>query len=121
MGTLVQHSIYYGERYPIPAPQCHQTDRCSFGPTPYAGKLLQGKSHRSLAKDLAKGIIDEYLSVPSLSNKKASHYVDGTYIYVISLGLIWHGFHDVIKQSSGQRNGSSMGSVQFYLQGTSSN
>ena len=71
----------------------------------YAGKLQQASQHRQLA-ELAKGIMDTYISIPNMSDKRSPDSTDTVYLYateIITLGLLWHGFHDAIKEGDGDR------------------
>ena len=71
----------------------------------YAGKLQQASQHRQLASELAKAIVDKYVSIPNMTDKKAPNSTETVYLYaaeVITLGLLWHGFH-AIKEGDGVR------------------
>jgi len=72
----------------------------------YAGKFQQASQHRQLASELAKVIVDKYVSIPNTTDKKAPDSTDTVYLYateVITLGLLWHGFHDAMKEGDGDR------------------
>ena len=72
----------------------------------YAGKFQQASQHRQLTSELAKVIVDKYVSIPNMTDKKAPDSTDTVYLYateVITLGLLWHGFHDAIKEGDGDR------------------
>ena len=54
--------------------------------------------------ELSKAIVSTYLQVPQSATQMASE--DGIYIYaleVFSLGMLWHAFHDAIKEGDGER------------------
>ena len=75
-------------------------------PILYAGKLQQASQHRQLASELAKAIVDKYVSIPNMTDKKAPDSTDTVYLHateVITLGLLWHGFHDAIKEGDKER------------------
>lgn len=69
----------------------------------YAGKVFQASSS---VTDLAKVIVDKFVKLPDSSNTATSDCTDGVLAYateVISLGLLWHGFHDAVKEADGER------------------
>ena len=73
----------------------------------YAGKFQRASQHRQLVSELAKAIVDKYVSIPNMTDKKVPDSTDTVYLYateVITLGLLWHGFHDAIKQGDGGKD-----------------
>ena len=75
-----------------------------------AGKVLQlqtANSYKSVF-DLAESIVDKYVRLPktSTTTQSADQCQDGVYVYateLLSLGLLWHGFHDAIKEGDRER------------------
>ena len=71
----------------------------------YTGKLQQASQHRQLASESAKVVVDKYVSIPNMTDKKAPDSTDTVYLYatkVITPGLLWCGFHDAIKEGDGE-------------------
>ena len=66
--------------------------------------LMQKKPH-SLAS-LSKEIIEEFIHLPNISNKPTPESDDTIKFYateLLSLGLLWHGFHDAVREADGDR------------------
>ena len=56
--------------------------------------------------ELAKEIVERYTTFNRADAAKPKSYEDEVYLYateVLSLSLIWHGFHDAIKEADGDR------------------
>ena len=57
--------------------------------------------------NLATAIVEKYICLPRADNETIpKECKDGVFLYaseLLSLGLIWHGFHDAIKESDGER------------------
>ena len=69
-----------------------------------AGRVLQDQNPTSCVHDLAKSIVDKFVHLPSTTPKADCN--DGVYIYateLLSLALLWHGFHDATRESDGDR------------------
>jgi len=72
----------------------------------YAGKFQQASQYRQLTSELANVIVDKYVSIPNMTDKKAPNSTDTVYLYattVITLGQLWHGFHDAMKEGDRDR------------------
>lgn len=57
-------------------------------------------------KELAKVIVSNYVLLPVLDAKKVPRSVDKVYLYAcetLTLGLLWLGFYDAIKEGDGNR------------------
>lgn len=69
-----------------------------------AGRVLQLQNHTNSVIDVAKSIVDKFVRLPSTT--PTNECDDGVYVYateLLSLGLLWHGFHDATKESDGDR------------------
>ena len=71
-----------------------------------ATKVMQSINPTELVTDLAKMIIANYVRLPKIDDEDTGKCDDGVYLYAIellSLGLLWHGFHDAIREGDGER------------------
>ncbi len=72
-----------------------------------AGRLLYSLNQTDSVAYLAKSVVATFLNLPVPdATTKSSSTPDGVHAYaleVISLGLLWHGFHDAIKEGDGDR------------------
>ena len=72
-----------------------------------AAHLLQSEDEQEALGDLAKKIVVNFVSFPRCTNaQEAQTCDDGVCAYaseLLSLGLLWHGFHDAIKEGDGDR------------------
>lgn len=60
----------------------------------------------STVTELAKEIIEKFTTFTRTDDARPKSYEDEVYLYateVLSLSLIWHGFHDSVKQADGDR------------------
>lgn len=60
----------------------------------------------SSVTELAKVIIERYTTFTRSDDAMPKSYEDEVYLYateVLSLSLIWHGFHDAVKEADGER------------------
>ena len=66
--------------------------------------LLKKKPHNLVS--LCKEIIEEFVHLPNTSNESTPEADDTVKLYateVLSLGLVWHGFHDAVREADGER------------------
>lgn len=71
-----------------------------------AAKHLMLNASVTCVKQLAKQIVDKFVHVPNLTTKAAPSSDDTIQLYateLLSLGLLWHGFHDAIREADGDR------------------
>ena len=71
-----------------------------------AAHVLQLKVSTGSIKEVAEKIIEKFVHLPSVSSSEQTEFDDMVHLYateVISLGLIWHGVHDAIKEGDGDR------------------
>ena len=71
-----------------------------------AARVLRMKSPASSVSDVARSIIDTFLLLPKTSTTTSVECDDGVHMYAmdfLSLALLWHGFHDSIKEGDGDR------------------
>lgn len=57
-------------------------------------------------KALAKIIVDKFVNLPNVSQNALPSSDDTIHLYAIellSLGLLWHGFHDAVREADGDR------------------
>lgn len=57
-------------------------------------------------KELAKVIVTNYVRLPRIDGQEAETSEDKVYIYateLLSLGLLWHSFHDSVREADGDR------------------
>ncbi len=71
-----------------------------------AHELMQKKAHNMTT--LAKEIIDTFVHFPDVSQpgRTTPESDDNVHLYateLLSLGLLWHGFHDAVKEADGNR------------------
>ena len=55
---------------------------------------------------LAESVVDTFLTLPQHDCSSIPTYSDGVHVHaleIISLGLIWYGFHDSMKEGDGDR------------------
>ena len=126
MGAIVQHKVHEGKGYNVPV----EKSDCKKCGTKLSGKnmnasedfmllpvhthvvaaarTLQSKnpSIYTCAKTLTDTIVTNFAHLPNTSDQATSDSNDGVHSYaveVLSLGLLWHGFHDAIKEADGDR------------------
>lgn len=71
-----------------------------------AARLLYSLHPTSTVAYLAKSVVTTYLRLPELGAKAQSSIPDGVHAYaleLVSLGLLWHSFHDAVKEGDGNR------------------
>lgn len=69
-----------------------------------AGRVLQLQNPTNSVMDLAKSIVDKFVRLPNTTPMEECD--DGVYVYateLLSLALLWHGFHDSTRESDGDR------------------
>ena len=71
--------------------------------------ILKHVSVTSVLSELAARIVTNYVYLPppsSIEETEVDPPVDGVHFYAVellSLSLIWHGFHDAIREGDGER------------------
>ena len=71
-----------------------------------AAKVLLSNREFNNISDLALAIVDKYVSLPRSDNTVPEPCEDGVKLYaseVLSLGLMWYGYHDSIREGDGER------------------
>ena len=71
-----------------------------------AGRVLQLQNPTNSVVQLAKSIVDSFVRLPNMTDVPSAECDDGVYVYateLLSLSLLWHGFHDAIKEADGDR------------------
>ena len=71
-----------------------------------AARVMQSINPTANVADLAKLIIINYVRLPRSDDEDTEKCEDGVHLYAIellSLGLLWHGFHDAIREGDGER------------------
>lgn len=71
-----------------------------------AGRLLHSLNNTTSVLYLARSVVATYLRLPVLDDKATAAIPDGVHTYALdflSLGLLWAGFHDAIKEGDGDR------------------
>ena len=71
-----------------------------------AARLLYSLSGTTSASDLAKSVVATYIRLPQLDATTTSAIPDGVHAYaldLLSLGLLWLGLYDSIKEGDGDR------------------
>ena len=71
-----------------------------------AAKVMQSLDVAETLSDLAKWIVVNCVRLPRLDDEGFEKCNDGVHLYaieVLSLGLLWHGFHDTTKEGDGER------------------
>ena len=71
-----------------------------------AAKVMQSINPTESVTELAKMIVVNYVRLPKIDDEDTEKCDDGVYLYAIellSLGLLWHGFHDAIREGDGER------------------
>jgi len=72
-----------------------------------AAKAIQLQKGVTSTTNLATAIVDEYIHLPRPDNETVPKETeDGVFLYaseILSLGLLWHGFHDAIREADGER------------------
>ena len=56
--------------------------------------------------ELAGSVVDKFLCLPNVSSEHTFDSVDYVHLYateLLSLGLLWHGFYDAVKEADGDR------------------
>ena len=71
-----------------------------------AARVLQIKNPSSCVVKLADSVVSTFLHLPDLSSRQKPECDDGVHMYakeLLSLGLLWHGFHDAVREADGER------------------
>ena len=71
-----------------------------------AGRAIQSINPTTDVRELAKAIVTNYVRLPRIAGEDAETCDDHVYVYateLLSLGLLWHGFHDAIREADGDR------------------
>lgn len=75
-----------------------------------AAKTIMNLNPQTCVKELARLVVVNYLRLPPVSNADKDPVptcdADGVYLYateLLSLGLLWHGYHDSSKEADGDR------------------
>ena len=71
-----------------------------------AARVLQLDNPVSSVTALAGTIVDKFVHLSHLSSTNTPESVDDVLLYVtelLSLGLLWHSFHDAVKEADGDR------------------
>ena len=72
-----------------------------------AAKNLMSEKSFDKPTDLATAIVNKYIRLPMADDESVPNMCDdGILLYaaeVLSLGLLWHGFHDAVKEADGDR------------------
>ena len=71
-----------------------------------AAKAMQSVHPTETVADLARLVVDNYVHLPRTSDAATAECNDGVHLYaaeLLSLGLLWHGFHDAIREGDGDR------------------
>ena len=71
-----------------------------------AAQVLQLKNPTSSVIELSDSVVSNFIHVPHLSSTQRSECDDGVHMYakeLLTLGLLWHGFHDAIREGDGER------------------
>ena len=71
-----------------------------------AGRVLQLQNPTNSVLELAKSIVNKFIRLPNMTDTPVAECDDGVYVYateLLSLSLLWHGFHDAIKEADGDR------------------
>ncbi len=69
-------------------------------------KMMQSINPTETVADLAKLIVVNYVRLPRIDDHATEKCDDRVHLYaveVLSLGLLWHGFHDAIREGDGDR------------------
>lgn len=70
-----------------------------------AKKIMVNSTSSPSCVDVAKQVVSKYITL-SLPNSTASTYKGSAYGYgldILNLGLMWHGFHDAVREGDGER------------------
>ena len=68
--------------------------------------MLQSINPTETVTDLAKLIVVDYVRLPGSDDQDTEKCDDRVHLYateLLSLGLLWHGFHDTIREGGGER------------------
>lgn len=71
-----------------------------------AAKTIQALNPVECVEDLAKLILVNYTRFPRFDSQSPEASIDGVYLYateLLTLALIWHAFHDAIREGDGER------------------
>lgn len=72
-----------------------------------AGEAIQAISNRRCVQDLARAVVDSFVSLDLFTgHSQTTAATDGVQAYakeVLTLGMIWWGFHDAIREGDGER------------------
>ena len=71
-----------------------------------AAEAIQSITPSDEVMQLAKAVVTNYVRLPRADGKEAETCDDRVHVYateLLSLGLLWHGFHDSIREGDGER------------------
>lgn len=71
-----------------------------------AAKVMQSINPTETIANLAKFIVVNCVCLPRIDDQATERYDDGVHHYaaeLLSLGLLWHAFHDAVKEGDGER------------------
>lgn len=71
-----------------------------------AAEAMQSINPKSAVMELAASIVTNYVCLPRVNGEEAETCDDKVYVYateLLSLGLLWHAFHDAVKEGDGDR------------------
>ena len=71
-----------------------------------AAKVIQSTTPTNAVMELAKAIVTNYVRLPRIEGQEAETCDDKVYVYateLLSLGVLWHGFHDSVREGDGDR------------------
>ena len=72
----------------------------------YAAETVRKTATTANVTELAKLVIEKFTQFSRANESAPGSYEDGVFLYaseVLSLGLIWHGFHDPVQEANGDR------------------
>ena len=71
-----------------------------------AGKTIQSINQSETVQDLGNLIVSNNVRLPRIGDQPAKSCVDVVHLYateLLSLGLLWHAFHDATREGDGER------------------
>ena len=72
-----------------------------------AAKVIQSVNPLSSVSELSRAVVASFTRLPQVSStQKPEACEDGIHMYAVellTLGLLWHGFHDAIREGDGER------------------
>lgn len=71
-----------------------------------AAKTLQSIDETNDVNELARKVVETYVRLPRMNGEEAVATNDKVYMYaseLLSLGLLWHNFHDSTREADGER------------------